>query len=38
VNRHGPEHRQQLCEQGADVVVADLAELMTKHEAERQHK
>ena len=36
VNRHGPGHRFQLSEQGADVVVADLAELITERPAEGQ--
>ena len=36
VNRHGPDHRCQLSEQGADIVVADLAELITETQAEGQ--
>jgi beta-phosphoglucomutase family hydrolase len=35
VNRHGDDHHRQLREQGADVVVADLAELLSHHAGSR---
>jgi HAD superfamily hydrolase (TIGR01509 family) len=37
VNRRGAEHGRQLSEQGADVVVADLADLMAARAAGEQH-
>lgn len=36
VNRHGPDHRHRLSEQGADIVVDDLAELLSAGTAEGQ--